>query len=66
MSSTFIESSGLSFSWPDGTVVFDGLDFSIGPGRTGLIGTNGSGKSTLLRLVAGLLRPTAGSLQTAG
>ncbi|MEZ0076011.1 ATPase subunit of ABC transporter with duplicated ATPase domains [Planotetraspora sp. GP83] len=45
----------LSFSWPDRTSVFDGLDFTFGTGRTGLIGANGSGKSTLLRLVAGEL-----------
>lgn len=45
--------SALSFSWPDGTEVLDGLSLSIGRGRTGLVGSNGSGKSTLLRLLAG-------------
>lgn len=44
--------SALSFQWPDGTTVFDGLSLSIGRGRTGLVGTNGAGKSTLLRLLA--------------
>ncbi|HUP17623.1 MAG TPA: metal ABC transporter ATP-binding protein [Acidimicrobiia bacterium] len=33
---------------------------------TAVIGPNGSGKSTLLNLVAGLLRPTAGSLEVSG
>src|SRR5712692_9559573 len=33
---------------------------------TGLIGPNGSGKTTLLRLLAGLLRPDAGTLRVAG
>ena len=56
----------LSFSWPDGTPVFDGLDVAFGPGRTGLIGVNGSGKSTLLRLIAGELRPASGSVSVAG
>jgi len=56
----------LSFSWPDGTVVLDGLNAAFGPGRTGLIGVNGSGKSTLLRLIAGELRPVSGSLTVGG
>jgi len=56
----------LSFSWPDGTRVLDGLDVAFGPGRTGLIGVNGAGKSTLLRLIAGQLQPGAGTVATAG
>ena len=58
--------SDLSFSWPDGTSVLSGLNLSIGPGRTGLIGANGSGKSTLLRLIAGELHPTAGTVSARG
>jgi ATPase subunit of ABC transporter with duplicated ATPase domains len=56
----------LQFAWPDGEVVFEGLSFVVGPGRTGLIGANGSGKSTLLRLIAGELSPTGGSVRVAG
>jgi len=38
------------------------VDFRVeAPGVVAVTGPNGSGKSTLLRLVAGLLRPTAGS-----
>jgi ATPase subunit of ABC transporter with duplicated ATPase domains len=58
--------SDLSFAWPDGRMVFDGLDLVIGAGRTGLVGANGSGKSTLLRLVAGELTATRGSATAAG
>ena len=56
----------LHFSWPDGAVLFDGLSFTVGPGRTALIGVNGSGKSTLLRLIAGELSPSGGSVRVAG
>ncbi|WP_326810062.1 ATP-binding cassette domain-containing protein [Streptomyces scopuliridis] len=58
--------SGLSFQWADGTTVFDGLSLTIGRGRTGLVGANGTGKSTLLRLLAGLLRPSQGSVSAGG
>ncbi|MCW2788214.1 MAG: transporter [Aeromicrobium sp.] len=56
----------LHFAWPDGTVVFDGLDLVAGPGRHGLVGLNGSGKSTLLRLVTGDLAPQVGTVSTDG
>jgi ATPase subunit of ABC transporter with duplicated ATPase domains len=58
--------AGLSFAWPDGAPVIDSLDVAFDAGRTGLIGRNGSGKSTLLRLIAGDLRPTAGTISVAG
>jgi ATPase subunit of ABC transporter with duplicated ATPase domains len=61
-----IACSNLGFVWPDGTVVLDGLDLTLGPGRTGLIGVNGSGKSTLLDLIAGRLQPTRGAVQVDG
>jgi len=61
-----ITCSDLRFSWPDGSTVFSGLSLSIGSGRTGLIGVNGSGKSTLLRLIAGELRPAAGTVRAVG
>ncbi|RVW01364.1 ABC-F family ATP-binding cassette domain-containing protein [Rhodococcus xishaensis] len=65
-SSTSISLSDLTFSWPDGSRVVDGLDAVINSGRTGLVGLNGSGKSTLLRLIVGLLRPARGSVTTLG
>lgn len=65
MSSSLTVTS-LSFTWPDGTPVFDGLDVAFGPGRTGLVGVNGSGKSTLLRLIAGELTPADGTVRIAG
>jgi heme ABC exporter ATP-binding subunit CcmA len=45
----------------------DGVSLQIGSGSTvAIFGANGSGKSTLLRVVAGLLKPTTGTVQLAG
>ncbi len=44
-----------------------GVNADIPPGTiVGLIGPNGSGKSTLLKTVAGVLRPTTGSIRLGG
>ncbi|MCX5359399.1 ATP-binding cassette domain-containing protein [Streptomyces sp. NBC_00124] len=64
--STSITCTSLSFTWPDGTPVFEDLDIAFGPGRTGLVGVNGSGKSTLLKLIAGELAPAEGAVRVAG
>ncbi|MET8459928.1 ABC-F family ATP-binding cassette domain-containing protein [Streptomyces parvulus] len=66
MSDVAIVCSNLSFAWPDDTQVFDDLSFTVPPGRTGLVAPNGSGKSTLLKLIAGELRPLAGSVSVSG
>ncbi|MFD4628651.1 ABC-F family ATP-binding cassette domain-containing protein [Streptomyces sp. NPDC058284] len=65
-SPTSISCTSLSFAWADGTGVFDGLQVTFGPGRTGLIGVNGSGKSTLLKLIAGELTPAEGAVRVVG
>jgi heme exporter protein A len=50
-----------------GRDVFSDISFTVGPGEALTItGRNGAGKSSLLRLVAGFLRPTAGSLRLDG
>ena len=45
------------------TLALNTLDLVLRPGVTGLFGPNGAGKTTLLRVLAGLLRPTAGSVR---
>lgn len=45
----------------------DGVDFTLHAGEAlALFGPNGAGKTTLLRLLAGLLRPSAGTATVAG
>lgn len=58
--------SDLSFAWPDDTPLFDGLSFTVGEGRTGLVAPNGAGKSALLKLIAAELTPTSGSVTVEG
>jgi len=50
-----------------GFLALSGVDVEVPPGETfAVIGPNGSGKSTLLKLVAGILRPTTGTVDVAG
>jgi peptide/nickel transport system ATP-binding protein len=45
----------------------DGLSFDVGQGEcVGLVGESGSGKTTTSRLIAKLVKPTAGSIQLNG
>lgn len=48
-------------------LLFEGLDLALDAGGAALVaGPNGVGKSSLLRLIAGLLRPAAGSVDASG
>ena len=48
-------------------VLFGGLSFALSPGEALQVqGTNGIGKSSLIRILAGLLRPYAGSVTSEG
>jgi NitT/TauT family transport system ATP-binding protein len=48
-------------------VVLDDVDLTLGDNEiVGLLGRSGCGKSTLLRIIAGLMRPTAGSVTIDG
>ena len=51
----------------DKQTAVDGLDISISQGELhAILGPNGAGKTTTLRIVAGLLRPDAGSVRVMG
>ena len=58
--------SGLAVT-RSGRPIFSRLGFTLESGEAlALTGPNGSGKSTLLRILAGLLPPTAGSIEWTG
>lgn len=47
-----------------GTLLFKDISFELRPGEVlAITGWNGSGKSTLLRIIAGLVRPSAGKVE---
>ncbi len=47
-------------------VGLSGVDLTIRPGITGIIGPNGSGKTTLMRVLTGMMRPREGTVRLLG
>jgi len=61
-----IRVEGLVKKYGDFTAV-DGVDLDVAAGEIhGFLGPNGAGKTTSIRIIAGLLRPTAGRVTIAG
>lgn len=61
-----VELEGLTRRFGALTAV-DGLSFAVAPGELfGLVGPDGAGKTTTLRMLAGVLRPTAGDARLGG
>jgi iron complex transport system ATP-binding protein len=62
---SLLEACEVSFSYR--SPVVKSASLAVRPGMvTGIIGPNGSGKTTLLRLLAGILRPSAGTVRVDG
>ena len=59
-----VECRGIRFHYVTGTNVLNDVDLVVRRGTLhGLIGPNGSGKSTLVSLIAGSLKPQAGTIE---
>jgi ABC-2 type transport system ATP-binding protein len=64
---TALRCAGLGHRYGRGTWGLRDCSLEVPPGRVvALVGPNGSGKTTLMNMAAGLLPPTAGTLQVAG
>ena len=58
---------GLSYRAPNGAVLLDAVTLHLCPGEIlAVVGLNGAGKSTLIRLLAGLMAPSAGTIELEG
>ncbi len=68
LKSAFLEGSLTAGLRPEETIrALDGLSFEVAEGEAfSVIGSNGSGKSTLLKVLAGILKPTEGSVAVGG
>jgi ATPase subunit of ABC transporter with duplicated ATPase domains len=62
-----VDVAGIGYELPDGRVLLDDVTFRVGDGaKVALVGANGSGKTTLTRIIAGDLKPHAGSISRSG
>ncbi|WP_462412166.1 heme ABC exporter ATP-binding protein CcmA [Neobacillus sp. Marseille-QA0830] len=51
----------------DNKLILRGIDLKVSKGETvAILGPNGAGKSTLLKIIAGLIKPTTGSVKMNG
>jgi ABC-type multidrug transport system ATPase subunit len=61
-----IQIRDLNMQYPGGKLALKGVSLDIGKGMFGLLGPNGAGKTSLIKILATLLKPTAGSIQIDG
>jgi ABC-2 type transport system ATP-binding protein len=62
---SIVRARGLTKRYP-GVTALDAVDLDLPAGRVGLVGANGAGKTTLFRLLLGLSRPDAGTVEVCG
>ncbi|MDL1902719.1 ABC transporter ATP-binding protein [Anaerolineae bacterium CFX9] len=59
---TMIEIHNLTKQYRGGVRALDGISLKLDGGMFGLLGPNGAGKTTLMRILAGLLKPSEGTI----
>jgi ABC-2 type transport system ATP-binding protein len=62
---TTITMHALKKVYHGGVYALNNVDLTIPPGMFGLLGPNGAGKTTLMRMLAGIVRPTSGTIRIA-
>ena len=61
---TVIKAHNVSFSYPNGRQILNGINLELGPGdRIGIVGPNGAGKSTFVNLLALRSEPSIGTVK---
>jgi len=60
---TTIMTQTLNKVYHGGVYALNNVDLTIPPGMFGLLGPNGTGKTTLIRILAGIVRPTSGTIR---
>lgn len=64
---TVVFSDGSPFRGADDVTALHDISIRVAPGdKIGVLGSNGAGKSTLLRVMAGVLKPNAGTVEDEG
>lgn len=62
-----LDLNGLGYRAPGGAELLRDVTLHLNPGEIlAVVGLNGSGKTTLIRLLAGLIRPTSGTISLGG
>jgi len=67
MTAPLLSVRGVVAGYSSADMILKGVDLDLAPAEVvAIIGPNGAGKSTLLKAIAGLIRPSAGSITLAG